>query len=162
MLRRTSSVESDDRSSTESLQARLEGAAFLLASLSPDPRSGVAMLIPLALAFQVRNAELTVTPILHGRLNAEAHALWASDTGDPMLVIPYALTADGYWRPGDSVLVSLNLTFKDPDGTRKLSQPALLRSGGRRQIGYLQLPATHSAGAGNSRPTSRDGIVTSC
>lgn len=104
------------------------------------------MLIPLALAFQVQSGLLDVTPIFHGRLNAEARMLWAPGSADPMLVIPYALTADGGWRKGAAVAVSLDFELRDPTGTHRLTRPAELRYDDRRQIGYLAVPVTPRGG----------------
>jgi hypothetical protein len=93
----------------------------------------------LAIALQVHQATLDVQPIIRGRLNVSAHALWDPSTGKPLLVVPYAFTADAFIRPGDSVPVDLTLRVRDGRLNRGTTLPVMLSHDATRFVGYLVL-----------------------
>lgn len=93
----------------------------------------------LALALQVQQTRIDVQPIVRGRLNASAHALWAPATGKPLVVVPYAFTADGTIRPGDSIPVKLALRVRDGRRDRGTTRSEFLTKASPRSVGYLVL-----------------------
>lgn len=104
------------------------------------------ILLAIGLHLQVQQATLAVDPIFRGRLSAEAHLLWHPESREPIVVVPFAVTADGLWQSRDSVLVTLKFAFEEGGKTRRQERPVGLRADARREVGFLQLPTAGTGG----------------